>query len=285
MLHTLDPCGSSCTVTFFINSHLLTLFLMQLLLCYCLIVVIPVAYFVQTAYLYLAISRSQYNPQHHSGFRLSPIGTQSCTLIFYIVFHHNYPAQMSWRPLKVGLPLRQSRSLSPTKPSALRPLRTSHDVKKAFSRRQNTVATPAGVYTFQDRGRSSIPVSSTSTIQSSTNPTQTAGQTPSSPSSRSSGLLNVPSPEHGWSSSFSEPYLPPIPTTILKVSRSKKQWIKWTTDVIPGLVRPYLYLMRVTDSLRHLYHDQEIVCTCGGAQRRQLTVTCLYFDGNVCTPF
>ncbi|KZP19915.1 hypothetical protein FIBSPDRAFT_680163, partial [Athelia psychrophila] len=60
--------------------------------------------------------------------------------------------------------------------------------------------------------------------------------------------------------------------------KGKKQWVKWSTEVIPSLLQPYLRLLRVTDSLRNLHHNEELECTCGHTQLRKLTVTCLFFD-------
>lgn len=188
---------------------------------------------------------------------------------------------MSWKPLKIGLPPREGRSQSPKKPTTLQPLRTSHEVKKAHQRRQNTVATPAGVFTFE-RGRPPLahpPVATTSHRDASATISHLTPQLPSSSQPRSSSSPRLPTLEPGWSNSFSDPYAPPTPTTVVKASRSQKQWVKWTTDVIPSLLKPYLSLMHMSDSLRNLFHDQEIACICGRTQRRVLTVTCLYFDG------
>lgn len=153
----------------------------------------------------------------------------------------------------MNLPPREGCSTSPKKPSELHLLRTSHDIQKAYAHRQNTVATPAGVYTFQEGASLSTRATSRTSSQDVRQP----------PLLQSSHHFHVPSPEPGWSSSFSDPYLPPSPKIVVKASRSQKQWIKWTTIVIPSLVRPYLYLMRVTDSLQNLYHNQKIICTCG----------------------
>lgn len=185
--------------------------------------------------------------------------------------------QMSWKPLKLSLPSRTARSTSPQKPSTLTPLRTTHDVRTAYLRRQDTVVTPTGVFTFE-RGRQ-MPHSILPTGSSR----QTSSDIPDPPSSRhhSSSLPPLPASEPGWSSAFSDPHALPDDTTVLKVSKGKKQWVKWSTEVIPSLLQPYLRLLRVTDSLRNLHHNEELECTCGHTQLRKLTVTCLFFDGEL----
>lgn len=174
--------------------------------------------------------------------------------------------------------MREARSMSPKKPTQLEHIRTTHEVRTAYLRRQDTVATPGGTYTFQ-RGRQ-MPAPSQSVFPSSPARAPSRGPASSTPSvHRSSSLPGWPTSEPGWSSSFSDPQEPPTPTKVTKISGARKQWIKWNTDVIPSLLKPYLHLLRVTESLRNLHHDQEVPCTCGRSQRRNLTVTCLYFDG------
>lgn len=182
---------------------------------------------------------------------------------------------MSWKPLKINVPIRQTRSLSPKKPTLMEPLRTSHQVRAAYLRRADTVATPTGVFAIQ-RGRASQTATTSSPLQHGTR---------SHHVSRSSSTVQPSSPlpelsivEPGWSSSFSDPHEVPSSSTVLKTSKAKKQWLKWTLNIIPSLLQPYLSLLRTTDSLRNLHHDTEVVCTCGGLNIRRLTVTCLYFD-------
>lgn len=196
---------------------------------------------------------------------------------------------MSWKPIKIGLPSRVARSASPTKLPTLEPVpRTTHDVRRAYLHRQNTVVTPTGLYTFA-RGRQ--PHSQISTATSSqTLPRALSTHSAHSPSSgqRSSSVPAFTSSDHGWSSSFSDPYQVLPNTTVVKVSKAQKQWAKWSTEIIPSLLQPYLHLLRVTDSLRNLRHDEARECTCGGTQLRELKVICLFFDGMllsvVCIP-
>jgi hypothetical protein len=59
--------------------------------------------------------------------------------------------------------------------------------------------------------------------------------------------------------------------------RKEKQWERWTTDVIPSLLRPYLRLLRETNSLRDMPTNNADGCTCG-SPGRQLSVLAVSFD-------
>lgn len=190
--------------------------------------------------------------------------------------------QMSWKPIKIGLPIRSTRSLSPTKPTQVERLRTTHDVRAAYLRRQDTVATPSGVYTF-NRGRTNPQA-----LPPTTQPSATSSQVvdhhihqivtcPSSPK-QASVLPDLLTSEPGWSDSFPDPHELPKSPDVVKISKAKKQWIKWTTDIIPSLLQPYLHLLRVTDSLHNLHHDEQLPCTCEKLNLHRMSVTCLYFD-------
>lgn len=184
--------------------------------------------------------------------------------------------QMSWKPKKINLPKRQTRSLSPQKPAHLQPLHTSHEVRSAYLRGHDTVSTPTGVFAFQ-RGRATPdhlqPTPPTAASDSAGRPFQ--------PEARSSPPPGFLTSEPGWSSTFSDPIGAPNSNTTIKASKAQKQWTKWTTTIIPSLLQPYLRLLRTTQSLRHLSHDTEVQCTCGRLNLRMMTVTCLSFDGTV----
>lgn len=85
----------------------------------------------------------------------------------------------------------------------------------------------------------------------------------------------------GWSSTFSDVIHVPTSNLTVNVSKAQKQWVKWTTTVIPSLLQPYLWLLRTTQSLHNLAHDQEVPCTCGRLNLRKMTVICLHFDGTL----
>lgn len=187
---------------------------------------------------------------------------------------------MSWKPIKMGLPRRVARSASPTKPMTLEPVpRTTHDVRRAYLRRQNTVVTPAGLYTFARGRQPQTQDLGAPSLQPLPRGLSAASVNPSSSGQRSSSVPAHTSSDHGWSSSFSDPYELPSDTTLLKVSKAKKQWEKWSTEIIPSLLQPYLHLLRVTDALRNLRHNEAGQCTCGGTPVRQLNVVFLFFDG------
>ncbi|RDB15385.1 hypothetical protein Hypma_004634, partial [Hypsizygus marmoreus] len=62
-------------------------------------------------------------------------------------------------------------------------------------------------------------------------------------------------------------------------SRKKdRQWQKWAIDIIPTLLKPYLSLLRETDSLRDgIPGTSEINCNCRSSVRR-INVACVYFE-------
>jgi hypothetical protein len=59
-------------------------------------------------------------------------------------------------------------------------------------------------------------------------------------------------------------------------AKKARQWRKWVDEVIPSLVRPYLAVLRHTDSFR-LPVPPRTSCTCTSGSRR-LNVVCVYFD-------
>ncbi|KAG6818511.1 hypothetical protein H0H93_004399, partial [Arthromyces matolae] len=60
--------------------------------------------------------------------------------------------------------------------------------------------------------------------------------------------------------------------------KKQNQWIRWTTVVLPTLVKPYLTLLRKTDSLRvPVTSERNASCGCGSTKRK-IEVKALYFD-------
>ena len=60
--------------------------------------------------------------------------------------------------------------------------------------------------------------------------------------------------------------------------KKERQYERWTTDVIPGLVQPYLELLRKTENLRLSPNQTNSpACTCQGIV--PLTTTCVSFSG------
>lgn len=61
--------------------------------------------------------------------------------------------------------------------------------------------------------------------------------------------------------------------------KKEKQYTRWANTVIPSLLKPYMSLLRETDSLRHHTRTiHEVPCSCGGAEIRRLKVVCVYFE-------
>lgn len=62
-------------------------------------------------------------------------------------------------------------------------------------------------------------------------------------------------------------------------TKKERQWLKWSNEIIPSLLQPYLNYLRSTQSLREPPPDDaelEIICTCG--KETSLKVTCVYFE-------
>lgn len=61
--------------------------------------------------------------------------------------------------------------------------------------------------------------------------------------------------------------------------RRQNQWRRWSENIIPALVRPYLYYLEASQSLRVVVDtkvgDQS---QCPACTLQQLTVYCLFFD-------
>ena len=59
--------------------------------------------------------------------------------------------------------------------------------------------------------------------------------------------------------------------------KKRRQWRKWSEDIIPALLRPYLQLLRETSGLRVMDSVRRKGCRgCDGV--RQLTVSCIFFE-------
>lgn len=71
--------------------------------------------------------------------------------------------------------------------------------------------------------------------------------------------------------------LPPLDTDTNGHRRKENQWQKWTTDVIPSLLRPYLQLLRETENLRNRPDDHPHICTCC-SPGRPVSVIGVFFD-------
>jgi hypothetical protein len=64
-----------------------------------------------------------------------------------------------------------------------------------------------------------------------------------------------------------------------KARRKKEnQWKNWTEVAIPSLLKPYLSILRNSDSFRYPHAEASSTCSCGGVNGRNLWVSCIYFD-------
>lgn len=59
--------------------------------------------------------------------------------------------------------------------------------------------------------------------------------------------------------------------------KKKRQWRKWSEDIIPALLKPYLKLLEETSGLRHMENVRNKGCK-GCNNVRQLEVSCIFFE-------
>ncbi|KAH9828839.1 uncharacterized protein C8Q71DRAFT_859379 [Rhodofomes roseus] len=61
-------------------------------------------------------------------------------------------------------------------------------------------------------------------------------------------------------------------------AKKARQVQRWAHEVLPSLLRPYLHLLRESESLKNRLRPTEPVCTCGGLAARSLSISCVFFD-------
>jgi hypothetical protein len=100
------------------------------------------------------------------------------------------------------------------------------------------------------------------------------------------GLPHQPHPHststlHSYSSNSPQKIISPSEDERREQAQAKKarQWRSWKEEVIPSLVRPFLAILRCTDSFR-LPIPSPAHCTCVSTSRR-LQVTCVYFNSQL----
>jgi hypothetical protein len=65
-------------------------------------------------------------------------------------------------------------------------------------------------------------------------------------------------------------------------AKKQRQWRKWSEDVIPALLQPYMALLRETEGLRHINLKRQADDSCDGCSSgRLLNVTCVYFESRL----
>jgi len=60
--------------------------------------------------------------------------------------------------------------------------------------------------------------------------------------------------------------------------KRQRQWRKWSADIIPALLQPYMSLLRETEGLRDINTKRQGDSCPGCSDGRLLEVTCVYFD-------
>jgi len=67
-----------------------------------------------------------------------------------------------------------------------------------------------------------------------------------------------------------------------KARRKKEnQWKNWTETILPSLLKPYLSLLRNSDTLRLPPAEVSFRCHCGDVDKRVLNVSCIYFESKI----
>jgi len=63
-----------------------------------------------------------------------------------------------------------------------------------------------------------------------------------------------------------------------RAAKKQWQWRKWSEDVIPALLQPYMALLRETQGLRDVNSKRHVDSCAGCVKGRLLDVTCVYFE-------
>ena len=63
--------------------------------------------------------------------------------------------------------------------------------------------------------------------------------------------------------------------------KQQRQWRKWSEDIIPALLQPYMALLRETEGLRHINSKRQADGCAGCSSGRLLDVTCVYFESRL----
>lgn len=63
-----------------------------------------------------------------------------------------------------------------------------------------------------------------------------------------------------------------------EAKKKQAQWRKWSEDIIPVLIQPYVILLHETDSLRKMENIRDRVTCLGCSAGHELEVSCVFFD-------
>ena len=66
--------------------------------------------------------------------------------------------------------------------------------------------------------------------------------------------------------------------------KKQKQWLRWTNEVIPSLVQPYVHHLRISESLRSIPQYENTVSRCNSGVRH-LKIVCIYLDSKLTINF
>jgi hypothetical protein len=66
--------------------------------------------------------------------------------------------------------------------------------------------------------------------------------------------------------------------SVQEVGKKARQWRKWSEDIIPALLEPYLELLRESESLRDVSGARNVEGCKGCQDKQQLEVICVYFE-------
>jgi hypothetical protein len=66
-----------------------------------------------------------------------------------------------------------------------------------------------------------------------------------------------------------------------RAAKRQRQWRKWSEDVTPALLQPYMALLRETEGFRHINLKRQADSCNGCSGGRLLDVTCVYFESRL----
>lgn len=64
-------------------------------------------------------------------------------------------------------------------------------------------------------------------------------------------------------------------------NKKERQWRKWSEDIIPALLKPYLSLLQETSGLRNMNNARKRNLCEGCMQGRLLDVSCIFFESKL----
>ncbi|KAF7965549.1 hypothetical protein HWV62_42898 [Athelia sp. TMB] len=152
----------------------------------------------------------------------------------------------------------------------------SNVVPVAEGRRgRSFAATSTGVYTLpHPRSSATVPAERSVAAGGADDDVSATseGSRPPSPEEQIPEFCDGATNDSGWSSDFVDPS-PSSQVTVTLPNVNATQWSKWTTVVIPALVKTYLALMRRTDCLADIDRKYTTQCLCSHTKARLSDMT------------